>query len=197
MTRCSTINFHLSIMSKWLPKRISTKVFFKITTRKRHVYIDIDWTWIWNQYFYLGFWNDYRSKMILMPSFQLVTRLNSQNTNESEFINEPWYINLFMNIGISNWHNWSFDLTKILFLILFQFLTGLLTSKHLKLFSIYLVGRNGTMWKTRFSAPQNAKKENQLKPKNQVRNRLFIDRSSSMKVLLFITWWAHKRQHVH
>ena len=32
------------------------------------------------------------------------------------------------------------------------------------------------MWKTFFSAPQNAKKkENQMKHKNQVRNRLLID----------------------
>ena len=37
------------------------------------------------------------------------------------------------------------------------------------------MGRNGTMSKTCFSAPQNAKKENQLKRKNQERNRLFID----------------------
>ena len=31
------------------------------------------------------------------------------------------------------------------------------------------------MLKTCFSAPQNAKKQIQLKPKNQVRNRLFIE----------------------
>jgi len=37
--------------------------------------------------------------MIHLPSFQLATRLNSQNTNETEFINELWHINLFMNIG--------------------------------------------------------------------------------------------------
>ena len=48
----------------------------------------------------------------------------------------------FMNIDISSWHNWCFDLTKMLFFALFQFLTRLLTSKHLKLFSTYLVGRN-------------------------------------------------------
>jgi len=65
---------------------------------------------IWYQYFYLGIWNDDRTKMIVLHSFQLATRLNSQNTNETEIINEFWHINLFMNIGISNWHNWSFDL---------------------------------------------------------------------------------------
>ena len=62
-----------------------------------------------------------------------------------------------------------------MFLNLFQFLTRLLNSKHLKLFSTYLVGRHGTMWKTCFYATQNAKKENQLKHKNQEHKRLFID----------------------
>ena len=62
-----------------------------------------------------------------------------------------------------------------MFSTLFQFLTRLLNSKNLKLFSTYLVGRNGTLWKTCFSARQKAKNENQLKHKNQVRNRPFID----------------------
>ena len=120
--------------AKWLVKCISTKVSFKVNNRKRHVYIDIRWTWIWNQYFYFGFWND-RTKMIVLPSFQLATILNSQNTNKTEFINEILNTNLYMNIGKSNWHNWSFELKKVIFLTLFQFLTGLLTSNHLKLFS--------------------------------------------------------------
>jgi len=37
-----------------------------------------------------------------------------------------------MNIGTSNWHNWSFDNTEMNFFNLIQFLTQLLTSKHLK-----------------------------------------------------------------
>ena len=86
-------------------------ISFKITITKSHVYIDIGWHWICNQCFYLGIWNNDRTKMIVLPSFQLPTRLNSQNTNETEFINELRHINLFMNIGISNWHNWFFDLT--------------------------------------------------------------------------------------
>jgi len=98
-------------MSKWLAKHISTKVSFKITTRKRNVYIDIGWPWIWNQRFYLGIWNGDRTKMIVLPSFHLATQLNSQNTNETEFINELLHINLFMNIGISNLNNRSFVLT--------------------------------------------------------------------------------------
>jgi len=61
------------------------------------------------------------------------------------------------------------------FLNLFQFLTLLLTSKHLKHISTYLVGRNGLMSETCFSAPQNAKKANQLKHKIQVPKKLIID----------------------
>jgi hypothetical protein len=141
MSRCLTNNFQFSIMSEWLAKQISTKVTFKITTRKRNVYIDIGWPWIRNQCFSLGIWNDDRTKMILLPAFHFVIRLYSQN-NETEFINKLWYIIFFMNIDISSWHNWCFDLTKMLFFALFQFLTRLLTSKHLKLFSTYLVGRN-------------------------------------------------------
>jgi len=45
------------------------------------------------------------------------------------------------------------------FLNLFQFLSRLLTSKHPKLLSTYVVVRNGAMCKTCFSAPQNAKKK--------------------------------------
>jgi hypothetical protein len=80
-------------------------------------------------------------------------------------------MNLYMNIGISNWNNWSFDPTKMMFLTLFQFLSRLLNSNHPKHFSTYLVGRNGAMWNTCFSAPQNAKKENLLKHKNQYMSR--------------------------
>ena len=55
-----------------------------------------------------------------MPSFQLATRLNSKKRIEIEFINETWHIKLYMNIGISNWHNWRFDLTKMKFLLYFS-----------------------------------------------------------------------------
>ena len=111
MSRCPTNNFPLSILSKWLSKYISTIVSFKNATRKRYVYIDIGWPWIWNHCLYFGIWKDDCTKMIVLPSLQLATRLNSQNTNESEFINERCHINMFMNIGISNWHNWNFDFT--------------------------------------------------------------------------------------
>ena len=87
-----------------------------------------------------------------------------------------------MNISISSWHNSSFDSKKIKFFTLFHFLSRLLTSNHFNQISKYLVGRNGVMWKTCFSASQNAKNESQPKHKNQVRNRhLLTVRSSSMK----------------
>ena len=73
-------------MSKWLSKHITTKVSFKITIRKRHVYIDIRWPWKWNQYFSWGIREDELSKIIFFPSFQLVTRLNSQNRNETSLL---------------------------------------------------------------------------------------------------------------
>ena len=86
MSRCSTFTFQVSIMSKWLGKHISNKVSFKITIGKKHVYIYIRWPWKWNQYFYLGIWEDERSKIIFLRSFQLVTRLNSQNRNETSLL---------------------------------------------------------------------------------------------------------------
>ena len=174
MSRCPTFTFQLSIMSKWLAKHISSKVSFKFIIRKRHVYIDIGWPWIWKQYFYLWIWNDERTEIIVLPSFQLVTRLNSQNRNETEFINLLWLIILYMNIvfpiGIIEVSTHEYEVFT-----LFQSLTRFLTSKYLKLFSTYLVGQSGAMWQTCFSALQNAKKENQLKPKNQVHNRHFMD----------------------
>jgi hypothetical protein len=85
MSRYPTFTFQLSIMSKWLAKQISTKDSFKITVRKRHVCIDIRCPWKWNQCFYLGIWNDESTK-IFWPSFQLVTRLNSQNRNDTRLL---------------------------------------------------------------------------------------------------------------
>jgi len=119
----------------------------------------------------------FESMVLLKSSFAFIISwytIKFTEKNEADFINELWHINLYMNIGISNWHNWKFDCTELKFLILFQFLTLLLTSIHLTLFSTYLVGRNGAMWITCFSASQNAK-ENQVKHENQVRNILFID----------------------
>ena len=102
-------------MSKWLAKHISTIVSFKITIRKRHVYIDIRWPWKWNHYFHLGIWEDERSKIIFLPSFQLVTWLNSQNRDETSLLMK--YVTLiciwilsFPNgiIQVSTPRKWSF-----------------------------------------------------------------------------------------
>ena len=81
-------NIHFSGLYnvEWLAKHICTKVSFKITNRKRHVYIHIRWPWKWNQYFYLGIWEDERSKIIYLTSFHHVTRLNSQNRNETSLL---------------------------------------------------------------------------------------------------------------
>jgi len=49
--------------------------------------------------------------------------------------NEIKVIKLYMNTGISNWHIWSIDSTKLKFLTLFQFDTHILTSKHTKFIS--------------------------------------------------------------
>ena len=69
-------------------------------------------------------------KTIVLPLFQLPTRLNLQNTYETVFHNEIWHINLCMNFGISNWHNWIYYQTRLNFLTLYQLFTRLLTSKH-------------------------------------------------------------------
>ena len=86
MSRCPKFTFQVSIMSKCLAKFISTKDSFKITIIKRHVHIDIRWPWKWNQHFYFGIREDERSKIIFLPSFQLFTRLNSQNRNETSLL---------------------------------------------------------------------------------------------------------------
>ena len=86
MTRFPTINFQLSIISKWLVKHINSNVSIKITNRKIHVYIDIGWPWIWNQCFYLGIRNGDCTNIIVLPSFHFATRFNSQNAIESEIL---------------------------------------------------------------------------------------------------------------
>ena len=86
MSRSPTFIFSGFDNAKWLAKHISTNVSFKITIRKRHVHIDILWTWKWNKYFCWGIREDERSKITFLPSFQLVTRLNSQNRNETSLL---------------------------------------------------------------------------------------------------------------
>ena len=51
--------------------------------------------------------------------FSSLHEKNSQNRNETEFINVHWHI-LYMNIYITNWYNWSFDPTNMKFLLYFN-----------------------------------------------------------------------------
>jgi len=122
-----------------------------------------------------GIWYVDNTKIKVLSSFHFATRLNSRRDMKlillmnSETLIDIWILvipNGIIEVSI---------IWNCLFFTLFQFLSWLLTSYHLQLFCIYFVVRKGAMWKTCFSAPRNAKKENQLKHKNQARNRLFID----------------------
>jgi len=175
MSRCPTLTFQLSIMSKCLAKHISTKDSFKMTNRKRHVCIDIRWIWKLNQYFYLRIWNDERSKIIFLPSFQLVTRLNTQNRIETSILMNSdtliciWI--LVVPIGIirvSTPRKWSV-------LLYFSALHDYWPPSTLISLVHNSLGEMERCEKRCFSASQNTKNENQLKHKNQVRKRIFID----------------------
>ena len=156
MYGCPTFTFQVSIMSKWLAKHISTNVSLKITIRKRYVYTDIRWPWKWNQYFYLGIWEDERSKIILLPTFQLVTRLNSQNRNETSLLMNSdtlickWILAFPIGIfQISTPRKWRFYFISVPYTI-----TDL---NHFNRIITKFLGGNGLMWKTCFSAFENAK----------------------------------------
>ena len=153
-----------------------------MTIRKRHIYINIRWPWVWNQYFYLGIWNDDRTKKIVLYSLKLATLLNSQNRNETEFLNEFCHINLYMNIGISNWHNWFSDPRKWSFFTLFHFITRWLPSKYLKLFSTCLLGEIERCWKRAFQLLKMRKKKISLNIKTKcITDFLSTISSSRMK----------------
>jgi len=136
---------------------------------------DISLRWIRNRISSWHTWNDDRTKKIVLPLLKDATRLNSQNTYETEIHNELWNIKLYMNTGISNWHIWSIVPTKMKYLPLFQFDTLLLFSKYPKLFSTLLLRRNEAVWNMCCSAAQNAKKEFQLKIKNKDWKWLFLE----------------------
>ena len=181
MYRRPIFNFPVSILSKWLSKHKSSKVSFKFAIRKRHVNIDIGWPWIWNQYLYFGIWNYDRTKIIVLPSFMLDTRIYSQNRNETVSINVLWQIIWYMNIGISNWPNWSFDPTNMTFFILFQFLTRILTSKYLKIFSTYFVVQTEWCEKRAFQPLKMRKKKGWNIKSKCITDFLLTVRSSRMK----------------
>ena len=105
-----TLIFQLSIMSKWLAKQISTKVTFKLLLWKdifTVTYVDL----VNENSIFFVIWNYDRTKIRVLPSFQLAKRLNSQNRKETQFIKKVSHMNLYMNLSISNWNNWSFDPT--------------------------------------------------------------------------------------
>ena len=119
-------NTHLSALdnSKMTSQTHKYLSFLQNYYKKMHVYIDIRWTWNWNQYFYLGIWVDDRTNMIVLPSFHPGTRLNSQNTNDIEFNKEFWNINFFLIlvipigvIKVSTTRKWVFEFISVLYAI--------------------------------------------------------------------------------
>jgi len=70
-------------------------------------------------------------------------------------------------LEVSTWKNEVFDIISVL---------NKFTNQQARE-TLYYIPRGGNteMWKTCFPAPQNTKKEHQLKHKNHVRNGRFID----------------------
>ena len=131
-----------------------------------------------------------------MPSFQFGTRLNSKNRNETSLLMNTdtliciWILAFPIGIiQISTTRKWRY-------LLYFSSLhdykppTTLISLVHNSF------DQNGVMWKTCFTASQNAKNESQLNHKNQVRDRLLYWQLGLRiwKIIIVITWWAHKRQ---
>ena len=82
-----------------------------------------------------------------------------------------------------------------MFLTLFQFLTPLLTSKHLKIFSTYLVWRNGTMWKRAFNLLKMRKRKISWNIKTNCATDFYWQEGLHVwRIIHLITWWAHNRQ---
>ena len=88
--------------------------------------------WMWKQYYLMAYLKWYITKMNALPLFQIATRLNTQNPYDTEIHYEFRDINLYMNIGISHWHIWSIDPTRMKFCLYF---ISILTFKHPKLIS--------------------------------------------------------------
>ena len=151
-----------------------TQVSFKITIRKSHVYIDIRWLWKWNKYFYFGIWEGERSKIIYLPSFQLVTRLNLQKRNETSFLMNSdtliciWILAFPIGIiQVSTTRKWRFFLYFISFYVYWT-PTTLISLVHNSL--------DKMEWcEKRAFQLHKMRKMSQPKHKNQVRIILFID----------------------
>ena len=98
-----------------------------------------------------------------------------------------------MNIGISNWHNSSLDSTKITFVTIFQFLARLLISTTL----ISLVDSSFVEMercaKRAFQLLKMRKLKVSWNKRKCVTDFLFTG-LRERRIILVITWWAHKRQ---
>jgi hypothetical protein len=141
---------------------------------------------------YIWIWNDDRSTIIVLPSFQLVTRLNSQNRNENVFINEYCHINLYMNIlspngiiEVSTTRIWSF-------FTLFQFLTRLKTSKYLKVH--ISAGEMERREKRAFQLLKMPKKKISWNIKTKCVTDFLFTGPRVWRIILVITGWALKKQ---
>ena len=127
-------NIHFSGLDNVKMNCITHKFPSKLLLGKDMFTLTFVWPWKWNQYFYLGIWEDVHSKIIFLPSFQYVTRLNSQNRNETSLLMNPdtliciWILAFPIGIiQVSTPRKCSFTL--------FQFLSRLLTSNHFNLIS--------------------------------------------------------------
>ena len=76
--------------------------------------------WMWTSITWWHILNDDFIKMGALPLFQLATRWNTQKPYETDIHNEFREINLYMNIGISNWIFWSIDPRKWRFCLYFS-----------------------------------------------------------------------------
>ena len=111
-----------------------------------------------------------------------------------KFINEPWHINFYMNISISNWHNSRFDTTKMKFLIYISSLhdywppTTLISLVHNSL------GEMGWFVKRAFQLFEMRKMKVSWNIKTKCVTNFLLTGLRVWRIILVITWWAHKRQ---
>ena len=195
MSRCLTINFQLSIMSKWLAKHLSTKFSFKKTIRKRHVYIDIGWSWIWNLFFYLGIRSDDRTKMIVLPSFHLASRLNSQKKMKLSLLMNSYkviylWLLLFpiVIIEVSTSH-------KCCFWFYFSSLPDYLAPSTRNALVNTLWGEMERFKERAFQPLKMRKKKVSWNIKTKCVTTFYrLLGLRVWRIILVITWWAHKRQ---
>ena len=128
-----------------------------------------------NLYFYFGIWYDESTKIMFLPSFQLFTRLNSQNRNETGLIMNSvtlicirFLVFPISIIQVSTPRKWSV-------LLYFSSLHDYWPPSTLISLVHNSLGEMERCEKRAFSAFRIAKNENQLTHKNYVRNRIFID----------------------